>query len=260
MIGTRGRNFQTSAEYPIIGLWYSHEATSNFADFSLPGMAADIGNMEPRGPLKEGIGRDQHPYIDIDDWIDLLAPPLNWKEQIEALDFIPGVGYLLTLFGGNLVGDDLALAEHALQIRIDDVPLDEIEIRNVYAANVNYIGIHPSEYFAICTAEARAVLDAQAAIVKLQERLEEPRINYVKPGRGFGDEPNPWRQIMDSIINIELPNARSDLRAAEFIYGRCKERNMVSIPADDFVTGGVFTPLPNNGKIPTGNITGGSFT
>jgi hypothetical protein len=174
--------------------------------------------------------------------------------------FYPWCWLFNNLFGGNLFGDDLALAEHALQIRIDDVPLNEIEIRNVYSANVNYIGIHPSEYFAICTAEARTVLDAQAAIVKLQERLEEPRINYVKPGRGFGDEPNPWRQIMDSIINIELPNARSDLRAAEFIYGRCKERNMVSIPADDFVTGGVFTPLPNNGKIPTGNITGGSFT
>jgi hypothetical protein len=42
--------------------------------------------------LKEGIGRDQHPFIDIDDFLDF---PDDWKEAVGALDFIPGVGYLI---------------------------------------------------------------------------------------------------------------------------------------------------------------------
>jgi hypothetical protein len=42
-----------------------------------------------------------------------------------------------------VIGDELFRPEHALQIRIDDVPLNQIEIRNVYAADVIYHGAIP---------------------------------------------------------------------------------------------------------------------
>ena len=99
-----GRTFATPDVFPIIGLWYSHEATSDFSKFRLLGMGADIGDMEPRGPLKEEIGKDQHPIIDPDDLLDF---PDDIHEAACALDdiFLPGVGSIINFFGGDVVGD-----------------------------------------------------------------------------------------------------------------------------------------------------------
>ena len=64
-------DIQTFGVFPILGLWYSGKATSDFKDFRLLGMGADIGNMEsPGDPLKDEIGEDDHPFIDIGDIID----------------------------------------------------------------------------------------------------------------------------------------------------------------------------------------------
>jgi hypothetical protein len=148
------------------------------------------------------------------------------------------------------IGDHI-LAEHPLQIRIDDVPTNQVEIRNMYAANVRYTGIRPSEYFAICTAEARAIIDAQAEVVS----LEKEAVNLSTEMKEGGPRYPALKSKYDNIQERKLPNAKSDLRAAEFIYGRCKEREMrevPSIPADDIVTGGVFSPLPKDGNVGTG--------
>ena len=214
----------TSEQFPIIGLWYSHVPTTDFKDFKLMGMGADNGNMPPRGPLKEAIGHDQHPIIDLDDLLDF---PDDIHELVGKLDdiFLPGVGSIINLFGGDVVGDDLFVAEHALQIRIDDVPLNEIEIRNVYAASVNYIGISPPQGHPLCGAKAKAIIDAQANIENLQRKANEALENRNKhPPLGLGSEQwRIWDEIHNNLTTVEIPNAKSDLRAAEFLYGRCIE-------------------------------------
>jgi hypothetical protein len=132
---------------------------------------------------------------------------------------------------GKLLGDHI-LAEHPLQIRIDDVPTNQVEIRNVYAANVRYFGARVPYNPALCNSEAKAVRDAKARIVNLKKQEAEARRNYVDGG--FGDESDPWRQIMDNIINIELPNANADLSTAIFNYGKCTKGLDVNVVVGKF--------------------------
>jgi hypothetical protein len=132
---------------------------------------------------------------------------------------------------GKLLGDHI-LAEHPLQIRIDDVPTNQVEIRNVYAANVRYFGARVPYNPALCNSEAKAVRDAKARIVNLKKQEAEARRNYVDGG--FGDESDPWRQIMDNIINIELPNANADLSTAIFNYGKCTKGLDVNVVVGEF--------------------------
>jgi hypothetical protein len=71
-------------------------------------------------------------------------------------------------------GDNPFWPEHALQIRIDDVPTEQVEIRNVYAAKVKYIGeIPPQNPAALCRSEAKAISDAQVKIEELQTEYDE---------------------------------------------------------------------------------------
>jgi hypothetical protein len=219
-------------------------------------MAADIGNMEPRGPLKEEIGEDQHPYFDIDDLLDFPDSIREWFVGHENM-WLPGLGWPINLFG-NVVGDDIAVPEHPLQIRIGDVPLDEIEIRNVYSASVKYTGIHPSQQFATCNAEAKAIIDAQGAIVNLEKEAANLSTEMKEGGPRY-----PALKSKYDNIQRKLANTKAYLRAAEFIYGRCKEReigNIPSIPAVDVVTEGGFSPLPKNGNVPAVDVTKGGFT
>ena len=213
---------------PVIGLWYSDTPTTNFNDFKLLGMGMDLGNMKPRGPLKEGIGDDDHPIIDIGDILDIPnIDSLNDFIDSHNDIFLPGVGSLTNLFSNNAVGDDLFRAEHALQIRIDDVPENEIEIRNVYAASVKHVGIRSPQSFSLCGAEARVINDIQAKIQDLQTKLTEAQSHLT---HGFGSpEFEAWRQFSEQ-LNERIANASCELHAAEFNYLKCPKSIIVVNP------------------------------
>jgi len=101
--------------------------------------------------------------------------------------------------------------------------MDQIEIRNVYSANVKYVGpIPPQNPPATCFREASAVRDAQIKIEELKKKAEEARMKMIQPGTGFGGEHfNIWRNIEENIFNIEIPIAIGNLRTAQFNYGEC---------------------------------------
>ena len=176
-------NFAQSGLYPTIGLWYSHIPTFKYEDFEFVGMGIDNQNMPPGPPIKFGI-RDSNATI-----------------------------------------GDTPLPEHALQIRIDDVPTEQVFIRNFYAANVIYHGpIPPQNPPTECVAQAKAVSDAQVKLQKLLDREKEARENFQKHihdvGGGLSTD-NPWLQIINNLIDVEIPNALSDLGTAKFMYGEC---------------------------------------
>jgi hypothetical protein len=184
---------------------------------SLLGMGVDIGNMQPRGPLKEPIGQDQSG--DILDVItgNLINPilfPLGFHETIETVADVIGTE--------NLSGDELLRPEHALQIRIDDVPLNEIELRNVYAASVIHTGIRPTQN-PNHNALERAIIAAQAKIDTLLQEVEKIKHST----GGLGGVLNP--RVME-LEGKEIPNARSDLHVAEFKY--LKSFNTIRVNPD----------------------------
>ena len=87
---------------PTIGLWYSHNPTFRFDEFTFLGMSID-----------------------------------KKPETIGGKCMFPGDPLILSIeLSDGIFGNDIFEAEHALQIRIDDVPTEEVEIRNAYAANV----------------------------------------------------------------------------------------------------------------------------
>ena len=119
---------------PTIGLWYSHIPTHKYEDFKFIGMSIDKKGVTPDGTI-----------------IPSMFPngPL-----IGSIEHSPEIG-----------GDEIFTPEHALQIRTDDVPIDQVEIRNVYAANVVYRGaIPPPNPPENCVPQAKAVSDAQAKL------------------------------------------------------------------------------------------------
>ena len=104
------------------------------------------------------------------------------------------------------------MAEHALQIRIDDVPLSEIEIRNMYAASVKYNGMPtPHQGSGLCMAQAKAVFDAQAKVEKLKNEATTASENMSEPGIGLGGEQfKIWQEVLENLRKVEIPNAISE--------------------------------------------------
>jgi len=92
---------------PTIGLWYSHVPTQRFEDFDFIGMSIDKRVVAPDTTVTPGMFPNG----------PLLSSVENFNKPLTI--------------------------EHALQIRIDDVPSDQIELRHVYAANVIYHGAIP---------------------------------------------------------------------------------------------------------------------
>jgi hypothetical protein len=217
-------NLKGSPEWlPVIGLWYSDTPTTDFNDFTFLGMGMDLGNMSPRGPLREEIGDDDHPIIDFGDILDVLEID-SFDDFLDPLNdiFIPGAGTVINLFSDNAVGDDLFRAEHALQIRIDDVPLNEIEITNVYAASVRHIGIRPPQGLPLCGAEAKAVNDAQTIIDQLKrERDELSRDLSDLTGSALEE-----RKSQIEAIDKGIRRRKCDRHAAEFNYLKCNPKRI----------------------------------
>lgn len=103
--------------------------------------------------------------------------------------------------GGELFGDDPFAPEHPLQIRIDDVPLDQIEIRSMYAAPVRYVGIGLQNHVG-CLNQSKALNDAIANVKRLEQE-----------GR-----------------TTEIPNAMSNLRTVEYRYLKCVAKHIIVNP------------------------------
>jgi hypothetical protein len=91
-----------------MSLWYNPSDSHNFNDFIFLGKGVDspyLGRpIPPRGPLTLGLNEvDKSP-------------------------------------SGGLWGNELFVAEHDLGIRIDEIASEYVEVRNMYAANVFYVG------------------------------------------------------------------------------------------------------------------------
>ncbi|HXV88927.1 MAG TPA: hypothetical protein VD710_07535 [Nitrososphaeraceae archaeon] len=203
---------------PIIGLWYSSKPSTNFKDFMFVGMGADFFNIPPGDPLMHEIGDDHHPLINIDDILDFPGQLIDgdFVPALGALDdlFLPGVGTLGNLIWGNKFGDDIFESEHPLQIRVDDVPFNQLEVRSMYAANVKYVGVTPSTDTIICRNEAKAIHDALGRLAKLEEEREKLAM----------EDPGVFDERIKGLDNILIPNAKSDVRAAEFLYFQCAQK------------------------------------
>ena len=145
---------------------------------------------------------------------------------VDLEDMPPNGPLIEDIEDSNLIwGDNPIWPEHPLQIRIDEVPTEQVEIRNVYAASVEYIGEISPPNPVFCRSEAKSINDAQVKIEDLMRQAEDARKKMIQPGQGFGGEGfNIWRDIYENIINIELPNARSRSYYAKFMYGHCKKR------------------------------------
>ena len=121
---------------PTIGLWYSHVPTFRYRDFQFIGMSIDKRGMEGD---ETGSMYPNGPLLN-----GIEHSNIHW-------------------------GDKPFTPEHPLQIRIDDVSPDQIEIRNVYAADVIYHGaIPPPNPPRNCVSRARAVNDAQLIVDDLR--------------------------------------------------------------------------------------------
>ena len=203
----------SSSLFPTIVLWYSDTPTHNFNEFTFLGMGVDRHNI-----VNENSDTD---------------PPL-----------------LFSIADSNtVVGDNPLFVEHALQIRIDDVPTEQVEIRNVYAANVIYHGPIVPTNPVVCIPEAKAVSDAQVRIDDLLKQATEARKKIRSPGGGGFSTDNPWLQILNNIMDTELPNARSNLSRAKFIYEKCRKEHASEekiLISKDLTF--------HTGNIPTGNI------
>jgi hypothetical protein len=122
----------------------------------------------------------------------------------------------------KLAGDKSSrnLSEHPLQIRIDDIPPDKVEIKNMYAANIRHIGPRPNP--GVCIPEAGALSDAQIRLDELTDQAEEVRKKMMS--HGIPDDSNPWRSILES-ISMEIRNAKRVFSIVKFNYGECRGFN-----------------------------------
>jgi hypothetical protein len=139
-------------------------------------------------------------------------------------------------------GDDPFLPEHALQIRIDDVPTEQVEIRNVYAANVRYIGeIPPQNPPALCRSEAKAISDAQTRIKELQTEYDVIQSDL---GDFTGTELEIRKDRLRHLRDFLIPKAKSQLSTAKFTYGECKKR-LSNLGVNPDIGGGLNHNLDN---------------
>ena len=108
--------------------------------------------------------------------------------------------------------------EHALQIRIDDVPTPQVKIRNVYAAEVRYHGAIPPLNPVVCIPEAKAVNDAQVKVNELEMELKMLEMDLSDL---TGDALEQRKNQISFIKNTLLPPKYFALSTAKFIYGEC---------------------------------------
>ena len=202
-------NDNSGHSYPTMMLWYNPNTTYDFSDFVFMGMGVDRGNMEPRGPLKTGV------------------------EDISPIFF----------------EDHPFKIEHALQIRIDEIPTEQVEIRNAYAAKVICLLDPTPKHPLICAPEAKVVGEASVEVQRLEEYRRELKSQ-------FADTNNEQlrRELeskIKSINDIHLPKAYTALENATIAYEKCRNQG----PKEDVISGGGYIH-PLTDIISAGNVSG----
>jgi hypothetical protein len=198
-------------------------------------------------------------WYNYNSWVPVFGPTIGlWYSPVATYSFdsfkFLGMGIdmgnmqprgplILGIEDSNTVwGDDPFLPEHALQIRIDDVPTEQVEIRNVYAANVRYIGeIPPQNPPALCRSEAKAISDAQTRIKELQTEYDVIQSDL---GDFTGTELEIRKDRLRHLRDFLIPKAKSQLSTAKFTYGECKKR-LSNLGVNPDIGGGLNHNLDN---------------
>jgi hypothetical protein len=217
---------------------------------------ASLGKEIPHGTYSEGNFFDTHKFRDIsnsiilppvrdgqwhsflaviyNDWYDPPNGPLSeyptiglWYSHTPSFRFEDFEFLGMAIDFGDMpprgplrrpvLSNDIFKIEHTLQIRIDDVPTEQVKIQNVYAASVRFHGAIPPPNPVKCISEARAVNDVQVEVDRLEKEKKILSMDLEDlTGRALDARLNEI-QAIDNILHRKY----SVLSTAKFMYGEC---------------------------------------